>query len=178
VWPSIHVATADRSVRRRALDAVTTFFRALERHDVSLIEPLLTSDVMETVPFSMAGGSEPSAVLAGRVEVMSYLNTIMANFRQIGCRGVWVRDDGIMSVSVRKVCRGELKRFVRVCRCRSLPRLAAIDPRSGRARPVGPPASTRSESVRPFGGQRYRSLRRRSRLRAVTPDLGDVTYPR
>ncbi len=62
------------------LDSVKTFFDALEKHDVSLLTPLLADDIVETIPLSNTGASEPFATYEGKEAVVGYLGTIVQNF--------------------------------------------------------------------------------------------------
>jgi ketosteroid isomerase-like protein len=60
-----------------------TFFEALEKRDIALIEPHLTNDVVEIIPFSNTGTTEPFYTFTGKAQVMGYLDTIVTNFSRV-----------------------------------------------------------------------------------------------
>lgn len=62
------------------LEAVKTFFRALEQHDTSMIEPFLAPKVREVIPFSNTGAPELWKVFEGKEAVLGYLGVIVENF--------------------------------------------------------------------------------------------------
>lgn len=62
------------------LEAVKTYFRALEQHDTSMAEPLLAPKVQLVIPFSNTGAPEPWKVFDGKEAVFGYLGIIAENF--------------------------------------------------------------------------------------------------
>lgn len=65
------------------LDLAEIFFEALEQHDISLVERHLSDDVVEVIPFSNTGKSDPFYVFNGKAEVLGYLKTIVTNFSRV-----------------------------------------------------------------------------------------------
>ena len=64
------------------LASVDAFFSALERPDKDALRPLLSSDVVEIIPFSVNGSAELLSEFRGREAVLGYLATIIDNFSQ------------------------------------------------------------------------------------------------
>lgn len=62
------------------LEAVKTFFLALEQHDVSMVEPFLAPEIQESIPLSNTGSPEPWKVFEGKEAVLDYLGAIVKNF--------------------------------------------------------------------------------------------------
>ncbi|GAB6898926.1 nuclear transport factor 2 family protein [Kineosporia succinea] len=79
-----------------ALDLAKTFVEALEMRDADLIAPHLADDVVEVIPYSNTGKTEPWFVFNGKAEVVSYLNTIAGNFSRVSLlnQRYSVTDDG------------------------------------------------------------------------------------
>jgi ketosteroid isomerase-like protein len=69
------------------LDLAELFFEALEKHDISLIEPYLADDVVEVIPFSNTGKPDPFYAFNGKAEVLGYLQTIVTNFSRVVLAG-------------------------------------------------------------------------------------------
>ena len=62
--------------------AVNEFFRALSDRDVSIASAVLTEGTVESIPFAMAGGTDPERVFQGKDAVIGYLQTILDNLMQ------------------------------------------------------------------------------------------------
>ncbi|GAB7036654.1 MULTISPECIES: nuclear transport factor 2 family protein [Catenuloplanes] len=69
--------------RLAPLDLAKTFFEALEKHDISLIERHLADDVVELIPFSNTGKPDPFYAFNGKPEVLAYLTTIVTRFSRV-----------------------------------------------------------------------------------------------
>ncbi len=65
---------------KSSIETVSAYFRALELRDKDALVPLLSSDVVEVIPFSIAGGSAPFAEFKGREAVLGYVSRIFENF--------------------------------------------------------------------------------------------------
>lgn len=65
------------------LDLAQTFFEALEKQDISLIERHLADDVVEIIPFSNTGTPDPFYAFHGKAEVLAYLTTIVTRFSRV-----------------------------------------------------------------------------------------------
>jgi ketosteroid isomerase-like protein len=76
--------------------AVDEFFRALSDRDVSIASAVFTEETVESIPFAMAGGTEPERVFDGKDAVLGYLQTILDNFKQAVMvdRKTFITDDG------------------------------------------------------------------------------------
>ena len=76
--------------------AVDEFFRALSDRDVSIASAVLTEEAVESIPFTMAGGTAPERVFEGKDAVLGYLQTILDNFKQAAMvnRQMFTTDDG------------------------------------------------------------------------------------
>ena len=76
--------------------AVDEFFRALSDRDVSVASAVLTDGSVESIPFAMAGGTDPERVFEGKNAVIGYLQTILDNFKQAVMvdRKTFITDDG------------------------------------------------------------------------------------
>lgn len=62
------------------LEAVKTYFLALEQHDTSMAEPFLAPKIQLVIPFSNTGAPEPWKVFEGKEAVLGYLGVIVENF--------------------------------------------------------------------------------------------------
>lgn len=60
-----------------------TFLKALEDHDLALVEPLLADDVTESLPLSNTGDPEPWLFFEGKEAVMGYLGQIVRDFSRL-----------------------------------------------------------------------------------------------
>jgi ketosteroid isomerase-like protein len=76
--------------------AVDEFFRALSDRDVPIASAVFTEETVESIPFAMAGGTEPERVFDGKDAVLGYLQTILDNFKQAVMvdRKTFISDDG------------------------------------------------------------------------------------
>ena len=71
------------TVAPAALDMAQTFLKALEDHDLALVEPLLADDVTESLPLSNTGDPEPWLFFEGKEAVMGYLGQIVRDFSRV-----------------------------------------------------------------------------------------------
>ena len=71
----------------RNLQAVETFFSALEARDLDTLGPLLSPSASIVIPFAPNGSTEPYGTHTGREAVLGYFTNIVKNFSQVKLDG-------------------------------------------------------------------------------------------
>ncbi|SNT11510.1 Ketosteroid isomerase-related protein [Granulicella rosea] len=76
--------------------AVEQFFRALSDRDISIAPPVLSEEVNLTIPYALAGGTDPERVFKRKDAVLGYLGMVLENFTRsvITDRQTFLTDDG------------------------------------------------------------------------------------
>jgi ketosteroid isomerase-like protein len=63
-----------------ATATVGEFFRALSSRDIALADAVLDDNVVETIPLSLSGSTDPQQIFEGKSAVLDYLQLILDNF--------------------------------------------------------------------------------------------------
>ena len=76
--------------------AVEEFFRTLSDRDALIASAVLSEEAVLTIPFALAGGTDPERVFIGRDAVLGYLKMVLENFTQAAVidRKTFITDDG------------------------------------------------------------------------------------
>ena len=76
--------------------AVDEFFRTLSDRDSSIASAVLSVGAILTIPFALAGGSDPERVFDGKDAVLGYLKLVLDNFKQAAVvdRQTFITEDG------------------------------------------------------------------------------------
>jgi ketosteroid isomerase-like protein len=77
-------------------NAVEEFFRTLSDRDASIANAVLSDEVVLTIPFALAGGTDPERVFNGKDAVMGYLKMVLENFTRAAVidRQTFITDEG------------------------------------------------------------------------------------
>ena len=75
--------------------AVEEFFRTLSDRDAFIASAVLSEEAVLTIPFALAGGTDPERVFIGRDAVLGYLKMVLENFTQAAVidRKTFITDD-------------------------------------------------------------------------------------
>lgn len=75
--------------------AVEEFFRTLSDRDALIASAVLSEEAVLTIPFALAGGTDPERVFIGRDAILGYLKMVLENFTQAAVidRKTFITDD-------------------------------------------------------------------------------------